>query len=225
VTARVTRPCRASIRGAVTLGLAAGLLASCSTPQQQGPYYGDDQYLALGVNPDAEALPLRAQLEALGYPLVQQVQGRDFNALGFSEADGQPSRVRVVTARGIALALDPVEADAVHDGQRYELLRSPFEDTHDADGDGFDEIFVRSHPASGEPPCILVYRVRDSGFVDPVPGKSYALAREPEAQDDAWRDPTFCEELAEPETSGGEADEPPEPSKPEPAPSTEKTVN
>lgn len=118
--------------------------------------------------------------------------------------------MRVVTARGIALELDPEEADAVHPGVRFELLPQPFEDTLDADGDGFDEVFVQSLPASGEPPCILVYRVRDSGFVDFVPGKDFALARAPDSQEGPWLEPDLCENEPLAESSGGEqpAEEP-----------------
>src|SRR5262249_6050279 len=71
-------------------------------------------------------------------------------------------------------------------------LEAPFAETQDADGDGFEEVFVELQPASGEPPCIRVYRVRDSGFVDLVEDANYTLARSADAQSNAWRDPTFC---------------------------------
>ena len=191
------------MRAAALVAIAS--LGGCGASQQQpGPYYNDDQYLVLGVAPDAEAAALIAQLDDLGYKLLLRENGHDFTALGFADEQGDASRVRVVTARGIALQLDPEEADAVHEGVRYELLPQPLEDTFDADGDGFDEVFVQSLPASGEPPCILVYRVRDSGFVDFVPGKDFALARSPDSQEGPWLEPDLCENEPLAESSGGE---------------------
>jgi hypothetical protein len=176
----------------------AALLCACGASQPPGPYYGDEQYLVLGVRPDAEAIALALQIEATGYGLSRQLNGQNFTALGFADEEGLPSKVRVVTSRGITLALDSEAADALHEGMRYELLDAPLLETHDADGDGFEEVFVEAQPASGEPPCILVYRVRDSGFVDPVPGKGYAIERAADATADAWRDPQFCETEEEP---------------------------
>jgi hypothetical protein len=52
-------------------------------------------------------------------------------------------------------------------GVRYALLAQPIAGTQDADGDGFEEVFVEQRSAAGN--CVLVYRVRDVGFIDPVP--------------------------------------------------------
>jgi hypothetical protein len=167
------------------------MLAACAS-EPPSPYYGDERYLVIGVRPDAEAMTLKAQLEKAGFPMLRRVDGQNFTALGFGDAQGDPIKVRVVTARGIELALDPISRDPFHEGLSYALLESPFRDTADADGDGFEEVFVEKRYGSGAPPCVLVYRVRDSGFVDPVQDARYALPRPAESSLDAWRDPTFC---------------------------------
>jgi hypothetical protein len=177
------------------------VLAGCAA-SPSGPYFHDEQYLVVGVDPNRESAALTRQLEQRGYPLLARQEARDFTALGFGDPEGRPSRVRVVTARGIALALDPVQADAVARGVRYRLLPPPLHDTRDADGDGFDEVFVQALFASGDPPCIAVYRVRDSGFVDPVPGKGYALSRPADARDAPWLAPDFCESPPAPPAPG-----------------------
>jgi hypothetical protein len=199
--------------------LAPLLLLACAS-QPPGPYYGDEQYLVFGVRPDAEAAALAEQIVASGYPLTVRLSGQSFTALGFVDEQGLPAKVRVVTVRGAALVLDPEASDLLHGGVRYRLLEAPLQDTQDADGDGFEEVFVEQQPESGEPPCIMIYRVRDSGFVDRVPGKGYALARETDVREGSWLDPTFCEDEPEaeaeetgvapatddgaPQTSGGE---------------------
>ena len=120
-----------------------------------------------GVDPDHEARSLTAQMEKNGFVELRRVRGQNFTALGFGNRRDVPLKVRVVTKRGIELALDPEPSTALAPGVRYELLEAPIRGTQDADGDGFEEVFVsvqRERAAA----CVTVYRVRDSGFVDPV---------------------------------------------------------
>ena len=100
-------------------------------------------------------------------------------------------KVRIITARGIALALDPVVATPLQPGIRYALLPPPLKESHDPDGDGFEEVFVH-RLTDGAAPCILVYRVRDSGFADPVPSGQYAHAQPP--GEAPWDAPRFCDD-------------------------------
>lgn len=146
----------------VRLVLALGLIVGggCAGGSGQGPFFDDDKFLVLGVDPDREANALVTQFEAAGHRLQRRLTGRHFTALGFVDGLGAPIAVRVVTRRGIALALGPGD-------RRHGLLAAPRPGTHDADGDGFEEVFVEGDTHDGG--CLEVYRVRDSGFVDPVP--------------------------------------------------------
>jgi hypothetical protein len=144
------------------------LMCACaSTPAARGPFFDDEKYLRFGVEPSAEADALIKERERIGDGLSLRVRGQHFTALGFVDRQGQPSVVRVVTARGIALALDGARAAALNATESFELLAPPRSDTQDADGDGFEEVFL-AH-TRGALRCVRVYRVRDVGFVDLVP--------------------------------------------------------
>jgi hypothetical protein len=60
---------------------------------------------------------------------------------------------------------------------RYALLAPPLTQTQDADGDGFEEVFIEQRTA-GQNPCLLVYRVRDVGYVDRLNTSLRAFGRE-----------------------------------------------
>jgi hypothetical protein len=186
------------------------LLSACASAPAHGPFFGDDRLIVLGVDPDTEANELSRQLSERGLTETRRIRGKTFTALGYSPAaePGAQRDVRVITGRGIALALEARSNTALTPGVRYALLPAPYRDTLDADGDGFDEVFVSRSPVPAGEACTLVYRVRDSGFVDPVPTASYALVRVPENADPAWQH-TFCADEAEPAK--------PAPAKPTPA--------
>ncbi len=155
---------------------AAALLCCACASQPRSPFFGDERFLVLGVDPDAEADELARQFEANGFRVLRRLRGQHFSALGVAASDGAAVKVRIVTARGIALALDAARSSPMQPGVGYALLTPPSSETHDADGDGFEEVFVQLLPtAAGSAPCILVYRVRDSGFVDAVASNTYAL--------------------------------------------------
>jgi hypothetical protein len=169
------------------------LCGAACRPPAHGPYFGDDRLIVLGVDPDTEANELSRQLGERGLTETRRIRGKTFTALGYSPAaePGVQRDVRVITGRGIALALEARSDTALTPGVRYALLPAPYRDTLDADGDGFDELFVTRTPLPSGEACTQVYRVRDSGFVDPVPTANYALARVPENPDPAWQN-TFC---------------------------------
>jgi hypothetical protein len=170
------------------------VLVGCAS-QHPGPFFGDEKYLVLGVDPDAEGNALIRDLAAHGYRATPTLRGRHFTAVGVQHADLSSIGVRVVTVRGIALSLDRVKPTVFDEEVRYRLLPPPFFNTHDADDDGFEEIFVQvvRGQGSGLRSCVAVYRVRDSGFVDLVDGKKFALAAPPRSPEPQYRDPSFCE--------------------------------
>ena len=166
---------------------------ACAAPAPR-PFFGDERYLVLGVQPEQEADRLEQQLVESGHALQLRLRGQHFHALGFRDRHGLVGLVRVVTARGIVLALDSDTGDALRPAVRYRLLAPPSPQTHDADGDGFEEIYVEriGGPTSGR--CVLVFRARDSGFVDAVQvPEGYALAGGAHAREPALRAPAFCD--------------------------------
>lgn len=130
------------------------------------PFFGDERYLRFGVDPNQEANEVIESQKARNYPLALRLLGHNFTALGFMDARGRSTAVRIVTARGTVVALDPRQQTPLHDAISYTLLAAPIEGTHDADGDSFEEVFVEANTQGRV--CLQVYRVRDVGFVDPV---------------------------------------------------------
>jgi hypothetical protein len=184
---------------AVARALCGVLLLGCAS-RAPGPYFGDERFLVIGVDPNAEVDELARKLEDSGFTIALTLRGQHFAALGATEPDGWPAKVRIVTARGIALALDPVVATPVQPGIRYALMPAPLADTHDPDGDGFEEVFVQRF-VDRAAPCILVFRVRDSGFADRVPAGEYAHAQPPGPP--PWDAPQFCDEAEAPPADAG----------------------
>lgn len=170
--------------------------ACASSPQPRGPYFEDERYFTLGVDPRSEARALVEDLERQGLSAQPLLRGQRFYAVGVRHADRSSIGVRVVTARGIALALDRVKPNVFQEEIRYRLLPAPWSDTHDADGDGREEIFVEVKQGSGKNArsCIAIYRIEDSGDVQPVDGKGYVLEPPTEGRfTRVYRKPNFCE--------------------------------
>jgi hypothetical protein len=204
--------------GVVAFAAPALVLSACGGAPAHGPFFGDDRLIVLGVDPDTEADALSHQLAERGLTEVRRIRGKTFTALGYAPA-AEPTRqrdVRVITGRGIALALEARANTALDPGVRYALLPAPYRDTLDADGDGFDELFVSRTPLPAGEPCTLLYRVRDSGFVDAIPTDNYALARAPDVADPGWQQ-TFCSDPAKESTADKQPSEKPPALKP-PAP-------
>jgi hypothetical protein len=158
----------------ICFGLGLALLACTSAPAS--PFFGDDRFLVVGVSPDSEADALSSKLATDGLRERTRLRGTTFTALGVDDSQGVPSLVRVITARGIALALDPVESHPLDRGARYELLAPRSPGQHDADGDGFDELFIVRRTYDRADACLLVYRVQSSGFVDLIEDANVSTA-------------------------------------------------
>lgn len=143
----------------------------CGGPTR--PDFQDARWLKFGVEPSAEADRLREHLKQAGLTVTRRLDGDTFSALSVRNADGSSTMVRVVTRRGTVLAFDaepeldrpaPVELD---------LLPPPLQHTHDADDDGFEEVFV-----VGESParrCIQGYRIVAEGHMKEVESDATAL--------------------------------------------------
>jgi hypothetical protein len=193
-------------------------LAACAS-QPPSPYFGDEKFLVVGVDPDAEARSLSAQMDKNGYHVLTRARGKTFTALGFGDAHDVPLKARVVTLRGIELALDQEPSTPLSPGVRYELLEAPMRGTQDPDGDGFEEVFVAVHRDQANASCIQIYRVRDSGFVDAIDGKNFTLPDTTPAFARVWDAMPFCELPAEPDAAASPSPSPsPNPS-PSPSPS------
>jgi hypothetical protein len=150
------------LRSIALLCLAA---LSCAS-QPASPFLGDERFLRFGVDPNQEANAVIQDQRTRGYSVSRKIVGQYFSALGFMEPNGRSAAVRIVTARGIAVALDPTPATPLESETTFALIAPPLDDTHDPDRDGFDEVFVERRTAAKS--CIEVYRIRDVGFVDPV---------------------------------------------------------
>lgn len=152
---------------------AAVFAAGCAAPRS--PYFDDARFLRFGVDPFEEADTLARQFEEAGHRVALRVRGQHFSAFGTLDGRGRPSAVRVVTLRGVTLARDSEPGDALHEPRTYRLLAPPIAGTQDADGDGFEEVFVERFQPSVGHGCLGLYRVRDVGFVDEVPLPDRAL--------------------------------------------------
>lgn len=151
------------------------LCLGCAS-QPRSPFFGDEKYLRFGVDPRSEADELIKAYAQQSEPVALRLVGQHFTALGFMERSGRATRVRVVTVRGIVLALDPQPETPLQAAVSYALLAPPLPDTYDADGDGFEEIFIEKRSRGST--CVLVYRARDVGFVDRVPTELRAFNRD-----------------------------------------------
>jgi hypothetical protein len=172
---------------------ALGCCCACGPPPH-GPFFGDEKLLVVGVDPEAEANAVVRQLEQRGYYEVRRLRGSTFTALGFAPVkhDTGAGRVRVVTLRGISLALDSSEPTLLTKGRELRLLDFPYSDSRDVDRDGDPEIFVREEPLPTGEPCLRAYRVRATGVVEELSGDDFTLPRPPESKDPGWADVAFC---------------------------------
>jgi hypothetical protein len=126
------------------------------------------RYLRVGVDPHAEARKLARSLREGGFQIVERIRGRTLSAVGARHPDGD-SAVRVVTARGIALALDGGKAPQPR-GEVWlvgiEALDGGGErPPYDLDGDGREEIALGARRSEGERACIALVRVGARGRV------------------------------------------------------------
>jgi hypothetical protein len=153
--------------------LLLGVIGCASAPPS--PFFHDDQYLRFGVDPDKEANAVIESQKQRDYRLAHRLVGQHFTALGFMDKSGRSTAVRILTVRGVGVALDRRAQTALEPARTYALLAPPIKDTHDADHDGFEEVFVEERTPSES--CLRVYRVRDVGFIDPVIVDSQVLGQ------------------------------------------------
>lgn len=152
------------------------LLASACVKSPRSPFFGDENYIRVGLDPWAEAKELTRLYAERGEGLALKLAGRDFTALGFMDRSGRSTRARVVTRRGIEVALDPEASTPLSAARTYALIAGPFSETQDVDRDGFEEVFIERRSAQQH--CLLVYRVRDVGYVDAVPVEVFTFGRD-----------------------------------------------
>jgi hypothetical protein len=198
-----TKPSSAPSSTRFELALALSLLsAACGGAPPRGPFFGDEKLLVVGVDPDAEADAVVRQLAEHGFHEVRRLTAPTFTALGFAplKDDPEAGRVRVVTANGLALALDSSSPTLLTQGRLIRLLDFPYRSTHDINGDGDEELFVREEPLPRGEPCLRVYRVRRTGIVEEVSGRNFVLPRPPDSTDAGWLGAAFCD--ADEETQG-----------------------
>ncbi len=155
------------------------------------PAYDPLHYLAIGVDPTAEAEVERRALVQRGYRLEARVDGRGFVALGARSLASGTSAVRIVTRNGVVLGIDAPIRDRPT-WRRVELLERPGGVDLDGDPDGHPEVLVRVDDSHRPAPCIVVVRVRSASrgdaFEVPVDARAHGARACPEEIGDVDRD-------------------------------------
>jgi hypothetical protein len=123
------------------------------------------EQLRFGVAPDEEAHLAVEPLLRAGYRLVARQDGHTFVALELRRGT-EDRAIRVITRRGVALALDALEPNqvVVRDG-RIELVPHPR--PFDLDADGREDLFVGAEHRDHL--CVLPLRVDEDGVVQAMP--------------------------------------------------------
>lgn len=140
------------------------------------PDFHDERWLKFGVEPSVEADRLRDQFEAAGLAIERRIDGETFSALSARNADGTSTMVRVVTRRGTVLAFDAEPELGRPARVELELLPPPLQHTHDADDDGFEEVFVVGE--AGRRRCVQGYRIVAKGYMKEVESDATALGQD-----------------------------------------------
>lgn len=185
-------------RSSRALALLCLCVGGCAAPAQL-PVFDDQQYFTLGVDPKAETKALIHDLKREGFEAEPLLHGERFYALGIRHADLTSIGVRIVTVRGIALALDRIKPTIFQEEVRYRLLLPPWPNTHDVDGDGNEEVFVEVQRGSDRRnSCVSVYRISAAGTADLIDGDRLDF-QAPDGQ--RFRAPTFCEFISASEST------------------------
>lgn len=115
----------------------------------------------VGVDPADEAGRVVRTLEAAGYQVTERTDAREFVALVLERADGRRA-VRVISSRGVVVALDSHEPDGVRLRHgNVGLIHFDADRGHDVDGDGRPELVLTS--GDDEPPCMTIVRIGADG--------------------------------------------------------------
>jgi hypothetical protein len=147
------------------------LLAGCASGPE--PVRLED-WMRVGVDPAAEAARVAGTLRDAGFEVRQRAEGEAFVALAFARPDGRKA-IRVVTRRGVVVALDSHEADGVRERHgAVRLVALDAERGHDVDGDGRPEVVV-ARDADGAS-CLAIVRLAADGRATVAPTDAEALA-------------------------------------------------
>jgi hypothetical protein len=173
-------------RAGADLALLA-FLAGCGPLRQPPP--DPTAYLAVGVDPRAEAEALIRSFERAGYAIARRLEGSDWVAFDARRARDERRALRVVTRRGVALALDSHESDGVRRRHgEVELVDPPRAPSHDLDGDGRDDVIVGARHDGRL--CLLPFRIDEHDAIAPSPPDLSDLG------------PDVCLERFQPEPNG-----------------------
>ena len=142
--------------------LAWALTIGCAGRSSSGPDYS--AWLRVGVDPIAEADAVLSALERAGYRRSRRLEAPAWSA--FEARRGPLRAIRVITARGVALALDSHEPDGlVPRHGAISLVEPSSAGAHDVDRDGADEIVIGAEIEGRT--CLLPFRVDAEGAVSP----------------------------------------------------------
>jgi hypothetical protein len=134
------------------------LIAACGSDP---PPPDSLRFLRVGVDLEEESAAVLAGLERAGWTLDERIASARFVALSATRGEG--GAVRVITERGLQLALPDVGTE--EEAARWEL---DTETTgHDLDGDGIDDVVARVRDADRI--CATLYAVSADGLVRAVP--------------------------------------------------------
>lgn len=129
--------------------------------------------LELGVDARAEAAAVAESLARGGFTLRRRIDGADVVGLVF-DGPGGATALRVVTKRGIALAIDEAAAEG-GPARRLDLV-APGGAARDLDRDDRVELLVSVHDVLTEQTCLGVVRVARDGSAREVPLEAGWLA-------------------------------------------------
>lgn len=132
-------------------------------------------YMRVGVTPRDEAEAVSASMDKDGWTLVTRVDGERVVALAFRMPGDARAAVRVITRRGVAIAMDaPSEAWS---GDVF-LDTSLGTTATDLDGDGNEEVVLGTGDVALLRRCMEVFHVVADGSVVPMSVPSPAPFRD-----------------------------------------------
>ncbi len=131
-----------------------------------------EDWVRVGVSAVEEAQRVREALEAGGWRTTRTIERPAFVALAFSRGPSERA-VRVVTGRGVVVALDSHESDGYR--ERHGVVDLGDDEPADLDGDGTEELLVWRR--DGPVPCLVVLRFGARGEATMVGDDAAALRR------------------------------------------------
>ena len=128
----------------------------------------DLRYLRVGADLDEEAEATSRNLERAGFGVRARVRGERFRAVGAAMPGDSATAVRVITRRGVVLALD---APGPHRAYDVFLSTAHCESRGcppDPDGDGDEEVVIGTRDELYARRCLALVRVDGEGSVREV---------------------------------------------------------